>query len=63
MSSSDSDDNKLKEGRDFYYDPDGKMVLTADYLFNRGYCCESRCRHCPYGYGQPPSKKKIQIDT
>lgn len=35
------------EGVDFYFE-DGLMVLTRRYLLNRGYCCENRCRHCPY---------------
>lgn len=43
------EDNKLVEGKDFYKDEDGRMVFTADYLLRRGYCCESGCRHCPYG--------------
>lgn len=33
---------------DFYYDPDGRMVLTEKYLLKRGYCCGNGCRHCPY---------------
>lgn len=33
---------------DFYYE--GRyMVFTAAYLLKRGYCCNSGCRHCPYG--------------
>lgn len=24
------------------------MVLTEQYLKRRGYCCNNRCRHCPY---------------
>lgn len=39
----------LIEGEDFYYEGD-LMVFTAGYLRRRGYCCESGCRHCPYGY-------------
>lgn len=39
----------LIEGIDFYYE-NGLMVFTAEYLKNRGYCCRSGCRHCPYGY-------------
>jgi len=35
------------EGLDFYFE-DGLMVLTRRYLLNRGFCCESGCRHCPY---------------
>ncbi|MBI3540729.1 MAG: hypothetical protein HY073_01065 [Deltaproteobacteria bacterium] len=45
----------LKEGIDFYYDENGLMVLTADYLFKRGYCCESGCRNCPYGFEKSES--------
>lgn len=33
-----------------YIDPDsGLFVLTAAYLAERGTCCGSGCRHCPYG--------------
>lgn len=39
----------LIEGEDFYYEGP-YMVFTAKYLRERGYCCESGCRHCPYGY-------------
>ncbi len=39
----------LAEGRDFYIEG-GLMVFTALFLERRGYCCESGCRHCPYGY-------------
>lgn len=32
-----------------YIDPaSGLMVLTAQYLRDKGYCCGSGCRHCPY---------------
>lgn len=41
---------KLVEGEDYYFDPDGKFVLTAHYLKKRGHCCKNGCRHCPYGY-------------
>jgi hypothetical protein len=36
------------EGVDFYFE-DGLMVLTRKYLVERGFCCESGCRHCPFG--------------
>lgn len=36
------------EGIDFYFD-NGFMVLTRSYLLNRGVCCETDCRHCPFG--------------
>ncbi len=43
-----------------YYMEDGYMVFTALYLQQRGYCCESGCRNCPYGYNtdQPQSKQE-----
>ena len=37
------------EGIDYYMEG-GLMVFTAQYLRDRGYCCTSGCRHCPYGY-------------
>lgn len=37
------------EGVHFYREG-GFIVFTERYLRERGYCCESGCRHCPYGY-------------
>ncbi|HEY0519712.1 MAG TPA: DUF5522 domain-containing protein [Ilumatobacteraceae bacterium] len=32
-----------------YIDPStGLSVFTAAFLAERGYCCDSGCRHCPY---------------
>ena len=33
---------------DFYME-NGLLVFTAAYHLKRGYCCNSGCRHCPYG--------------
>jgi hypothetical protein len=33
----------------FYVDG-GLTVFTREHHLERGYCCESGCRHCPYGY-------------
>lgn len=41
---------KLIEGEDFCYDDHGHMIFTEKYLLKRGHCCQSGCRHCPYGY-------------
>jgi hypothetical protein len=39
----------LIEGEDYYYE--GRfMVFTEKFLRARGYCCESGCRHCPWGF-------------
>jgi biotin synthase-like enzyme len=38
---------KFEEGTHYYFD--GKrVVFTALYHLERGYCCGSNCRHCPY---------------
>lgn len=39
----------LVEGVDYYLE-DGRFVFTEHYLRERGYCCRSGCRHCPYGF-------------
>ncbi|MEO2050881.1 MAG: DUF5522 domain-containing protein [Allomuricauda sp.] len=39
----------LEEG-DYYFSEEGYRVFTEQYHLKRGYCCESGCRHCPYGY-------------
>jgi hypothetical protein len=33
---------------EFYYDNQGRMVMTEDYHIRRGKCCGSRCLNCPY---------------
>jgi hypothetical protein len=38
---------RLVEGVDYYVER-GKFVFTRAYHLKRGYCCNSRCRHCPY---------------
>jgi len=45
------DSPQLVEGEDFYLE-NGNYVFTATYLLKRGYCCESGCRHCPYGFSK-----------
>jgi uncharacterized protein DUF5522 len=51
-----SPDHELKEGVDYYIE-NGLFVFTAAFLLKRGYCCESGCRHCPYGYTKERSTK------
>jgi hypothetical protein len=46
---------KLIEGLDFYIE-NGLYVFTEHYLKERGYCCESGCRHCPYGFSKTEEK-------
>jgi len=46
---------KLIEGTDYYLEG-GLFVLTAQYLKERGHCCKSGCRHCPYGFSTSQEK-------
>jgi hypothetical protein len=42
-------DRALAAGEDGYPDPaTGNLCFTAAYLWQRGTCCDSGCRHCPY---------------
>ncbi len=49
----------LVEGEDFYREGP-YIVFTEKYLLKRGYCCESGCRHCPYGYGKESGRPRPQ---
>jgi hypothetical protein len=37
-----------KNDESLYYLENGKVVFTPKYHLERGYCCGSGCRHCPY---------------
>ena len=42
-------DAACERGEVLYPDPDtGLWVFTRKGLLDRGYCCHSGCRHCPY---------------
>lgn len=34
---------------DYYFDGP-YLVFTEAYHLKRGFCCQSGCRHCPYGF-------------
>lgn len=36
------------EGRDFFYDDRGRMILTELFHMERGRCCGKTCRCCPF---------------
>jgi hypothetical protein len=39
----------MRRERPRYHDPiTGLWVMTARELWERGFCCELGCRHCPY---------------
>jgi hypothetical protein len=51
----------LVGGEDYYSEGDA-IVFTERYHLRRGYCCESGCRHCPFGEDaanapKPPKKR------
>lgn len=46
----------LRPGIDFYLE-NGRYVFTALFLQERGYCCNSGCRHCPY-----PKKDAVRAE-
>lgn len=54
---------KIIEGIDYYREPGGRMVFTEEYHLKRGYCCNGRCRHCPYKTTFSQVKPSIIIDN
>ena len=52
---------KIEEGTDYSFNEEGKMVLTAHYLLNRGYCCGNGCMHCPYDYQNVPEPRRTWL--
>ena len=43
-----------------YRDPQsGLLVFSAKYLWDRGYCCDTGCRHCPY-VGRPNAADLVE---
>jgi Family of unknown function (DUF5522) len=47
---------KLIENIDYYIE-NGFWVFTEKYHLERGYCCKSGCRHCPYRVKRNEPKK------
>jgi hypothetical protein len=37
-----------KDDKELYYLENGKVVFTPQYHLQRGHCCGSGCRHCPF---------------
>ena len=49
------DTEQMIEGTHYYIE-NGYWVFTELYHFLRGYCCQSGCRHCVYGFQKQPAK-------
>ncbi len=43
--------NKL-DPEDYYLSEEGFIVFTEKHHLKRGHCCQSGCRHCPYGFNK-----------
>lgn len=52
---------KQSEEEDIYFNNDGLVVFTAEYLLQRGYCCGNGCKHCPYDYKNVPEPKRTNL--
>jgi hypothetical protein len=52
----------IEEG-DFYYSEEGYIVFTEQYHSKRGHCCQSGCKHCPYGFDKKTGKFKKEVDS
>lgn len=48
------------EGKHYYIDGD-RVVFTALYHLERGYCCNKNCRHCPYKQNKNQENMEIKI--
>jgi hypothetical protein len=49
----------MAAGEDGYVDPvSGFFVFTARSHWDRGTCCRSGCRHCPYEPGDRPAQPR-----
>ncbi len=44
------------EPGDYYYSEEGYIVFTEQYHIKRGYCCQSGCSHCPFGFNDQKGK-------
>jgi len=44
------------EPGEFYYEGP-YVVFTQAYHLRRGWCCQSGCRHCPYGFTKSPTEE------
>ena len=49
---------QLNEDDDYYFNSDGLVVFTKEYLLERGYCCGNGCMNCPYDYKNVPEPKR-----
>ena len=51
----------LIEGVHYYVNDNGYVVLTSQYLSERGYCCGNGCLHCPFEYENVAEPRKTYL--
>lgn len=56
-----SNDKNLESAESDYYFENGLMVMTESYHLKRGFCCGSKCRHCPFEHKNVPDQDKNSI--
>ncbi len=55
------DDIYPSEGTDeFYFDKNGNVVYTKEYLIKRGYCCGNGCLNCAYTPRHKKGSRKLK---
>jgi hypothetical protein len=53
-------EDAIDGGRPGYLDPlTGYFVFTANAHWERGSCCSSGCRHCPYAAGRRGADERV----
>ena len=50
---------EFEEGKHYYLEG-SRVVFTALYLLERGFCCASKCRHCPFDPPHTQGGEEIQ---
>lgn len=48
----------LNDAKDYYFTEQGLLVFTENYHLKRGYCCQMKCRHCPWKEKIKSNKEK-----
>jgi hypothetical protein len=56
----DPSDTPEIEEEDYYFDGP-YLVFTEAYHRKRGFCCQSGCRHCPYGFAKKDAGEPSQV--
>ncbi|MGI8952154.1 MAG: DUF5522 domain-containing protein [Chitinophagaceae bacterium] len=52
--------NKLNDD-DYFFNSNGLIVMTKEYLLERGYCCGNGCINCPYDYKNVPEPRRAAL--